>query len=155
MVLTLEDKKTSRFIEGEGMFSAFSHDGRWVAYTSREGTSFPIYVQPFPPTGVKYQIWARGIQSVWSKRSMELFSIAPAPLESVTFTTRPTFAFSDPVRVRFGGAVGFGMAAQNPDTMPDGQHFLILVQPGGNGVGPQIQVVLNWVEELKRRVAER
>ena len=38
------------------------------------------------------------------------------------------------------------------DVSPDGQRFL-MVQPGGPDQTPtQIQVVLNWVEELKRKV---
>jgi serine/threonine protein kinase/Tol biopolymer transport system component len=152
MLLSLHDKKTTSI--GEGSFSAFSADGRWVAYTVREGTAYPVYVQPFPPTGVKYQIWPAGIQSVWSKTGMELFSLAGSQLEAVSVTTRPTFAFSSPVHVPIQ-AVGFGRAAQNLDTMPDGQHFLILVNPGGNDAAPQIQVVLNWVDELKHRVAAR
>lgn len=159
MVLTLKDRKTTRFSEGPGLFGAFSPDGRWVAYTGRDGTAFPVYVQPFPPTGVKHQIWADGIQSVWSKNSMELFAVARARPEAVTVTTRPTFSFSNPVRVNLGGSiggvVGFGPVSQNLDTMPDGEHFLVLVNPGGNDPEPKIQVVLNWTDEMKQRVAAR
>jgi eukaryotic-like serine/threonine-protein kinase len=159
MVLSLKDRKTTRFTDGEGLLGAFSPDGRWIAYTGRDGTAFPVYVQAFPSTGVKHQIWADGLQSVWSKKSMELFAVARARPEAVTVTTRPTFSFSNPVRVNLagslGGVVGFGPVSQNLDTMPDGEHFLVLVNPGGNDPEPQIQVVLNWVDELKQRVAPR
>jgi hypothetical protein len=38
------------------------------------------------------------------------------------------------------------------DVSPDGQHFLML-KPGEQESAPtQINVVLNWFEELKRRV---
>jgi hypothetical protein len=86
---------------------------------------------------------------------MELFSLSQAQLEAVTVATLPTFAFSSPARVHLGSAVGFGTPVQNLDTMPDGQHFLILVNPGGYDPQPQIQVVLNWLDELKQRVAAR
>src|SRR5262249_23574598 len=131
MVLSLKDRKTTRVTDGEGRLGTFSHDGRWLAYTGREGASSPVFVQPFPSTGVKHQVWSNGFQAVWSKSTMELFAVSP-PLEAVTVTTRPTFAFSNPVRVPVGAAVGFGPAAQNLDTTPDGQHLLILVNPGGN-----------------------
>jgi eukaryotic-like serine/threonine-protein kinase len=158
MMLSLKDRKTTLFSD-KSRSGAFSPDGRWVAYTGREGTAFPIYVQPFPSTGIKHQIWADGTQSVWSKSRMELFAVVRSLPEVVTITTRPTFAFSNPVRVNIGGnlggVVGFGPASQNLDTMPDGEHFLVVVNPGGNIPEPQIQVVLNWTDELKRRVAER
>jgi hypothetical protein len=40
--------------------------------------------------------------------------------------------------------------------MPDGQHLLEVIDAGQGQTGapsaPQIQVVLNWFEELKQRV---
>ena len=37
--------------------AVFAPDGKWVAYASGEGrTRSAVYVQPFPPTGTKYQI---------------------------------------------------------------------------------------------------
>jgi hypothetical protein len=41
----------------------------------------------------------------------------------------------------------------NYDVSPDGQRFLMLKPSESTGVAPtQINVVLNWFEELKRRV---
>ena len=47
--------------------SAFSPDGKWIAYSSNAGpetnspaTNFAIYLQPYPPTGVKYEISQSG-----------------------------------------------------------------------------------------------
>jgi hypothetical protein len=37
--------------------------------------------------------------------------------------------------------------------MPDGKHFLGIAAGGGTQGPPSIQVVLNWFEELKQRVA--
>ena len=74
----------------------------------------------------------------------------------MTVTTRPGLAFS-PAPVVFRGAVGFRPGAQNLDTMPDDQHLLILVNPGGKGNDPdhEVQVVLNFADELKHRVTAR
>ena len=101
---------------------------------------------------MKYQIWADGIDAVWS--GQELFAVAKTQLEVVSVTTRPTFASSRPVRVPFG-AVGIGPVVAKFDIMPDGRHFVHLRHPGGVEAVPQIQVVLNWLDELKQRVAAR
>ena len=39
--------------------AVFSPDGRWVAYSSNEAGANRVYVQPFPATGAKYQLYAR------------------------------------------------------------------------------------------------
>jgi Tol biopolymer transport system component len=153
MMFSFADNRVSPFIE-EGSFSAFSPDGRWVAYTHREGTRSPVVVEPFPATGAKYQVWANGSPSLWSTDGKELFANAGPPyrFEAVTVTLRPAIAFSKPLPTDFGvgNVVGTGPQVRNVDIMPDGQHFLMLVQPGGWYPVPQIQVVLNWTEELKR-----
>ena len=46
----------------------------WPTPVAR-GTRLPVLLQPFPPTGVKTQVWANGVQAVWSKRRMELFAV--------------------------------------------------------------------------------
>jgi serine/threonine-protein kinase len=158
MIVSFADKKIAPFLD-EGGFSAFSPDGKWVAYTHKEGTSFPLVVQPFPATEAKYQVWATASHSLWSRDGKELFANTGPPyrFEAVTVTTQPTIAFSRPVTANFGrgNMVGNGPQVRNFDIMPDGQHLLILVNPGGNDPEQQIHVVLNWVDELKRRVAER
>jgi hypothetical protein len=77
-----------------------------------------------------------------------------AALASVT--TRPTFTFGNPVPVprRF---VDRGPAFErNNDITLDGKRFLGVVAAGQNAASavaaPQIQVVLNWFEELKARM---
>jgi serine/threonine-protein kinase len=58
--------------------SAFSPDGRWLAYPSNlfnESSAFDVYGQPFPPTGVRNPITQNGRTSaVWSSGGKELFS---------------------------------------------------------------------------------
>jgi hypothetical protein len=49
---------------------------------------------------------------------------------------------------------GVGPLVKNYDVLPDGR-FLILTNPTGRDAIPQIEVVLNWVDELKRRLNER
>jgi hypothetical protein len=69
--------------------------------------------------------------------------------------TRPTFTFSDPNPIPRGFTEGTSPAFQrNYDMLPDGRSLGIIVsaanQPGGP-LGGQIEVVVNWYEELKLR----
>src|SRR5262245_11553537 len=72
------DHKTKSLISGEtNQFQAyFSPDGRWIVYTSTESGQPEIYVQPFPPTGAKYQITTTGGASpLWSPDGKQIFYI--------------------------------------------------------------------------------
>src|SRR5262249_21446869 len=57
--------------------AVFSPDGRWVAYSAREKGRLrnSLYVQPFPPTGAKYQINREedGHHPLWSSDGKRLF----------------------------------------------------------------------------------
>jgi len=166
-VLSLNDKKAARFDAVESPATTltgavFSPDGRWVAYASREGrTSSAVYVQPFPPTGAKYQISKNaedGHHPMWSPDGAELvFTPGPVPrLDAVRVTTQPSFTFGEatPVPRPF---LNLGPGLERPyDISRDGQRFLGLIDAAQTQAGapaaPQIQVVLNWFEELKRLV---
>ena len=133
--------------------AAFSPDGRWLAYqvadaTSAEGTT---YVQPYPLTGMKYEI-ARGGRPQWSPDGKELFFIpAPSQFLAVGVRTEPTFSVTPPYSLirRFGLAPP---AAPRPyDILPDGRFVAVdAANQSGETPTQQIQVVLNWFEELKR-----
>ena len=138
--------------------AAFSPDGRWVAYatamTPRNAVDSAIYVQPFPATGATYQVSKNGDQGhdpLWSRDGKELFYVPlPNQFAVVTMTTLPTVGFSNPVPVerRFGGA---GPTTPRPfDITPDGR-IIAPLDTSQTQAGTQIQVVLNWFEELKQR----
>jgi len=138
--------------------AVFSPDGRWVVYASTEGYRTTIYVQPFPETGDKFQLVAKGSDSpheaVWSPDGKELFyNPAPGRFEAVSVTTRPTFAFGNAVPVAKQLTMSPSSARRVYDITPSGQ-FVGLVPVGqaeaGAALAPQILFVLNWHEELKR-----
>ncbi len=86
----------------------------------------------------------------------ELFYVAsPNLYVAVSVTTRPTFSFGNPVPVP-SPAMRSPRFERNTDIMLDGKRFLGVVAAGqtasGAAAAPQIQVVLNWFEELKARV---
>jgi len=72
---------------------------------------------------------------------------------AVDIATQPGFSVGKP-RVLFEGRYEPTPATfPNYDVSPDGQHFLMLKPAEASEAAPtQINVVLNWFEELKQRV---
>jgi eukaryotic-like serine/threonine-protein kinase len=156
-------KKAEPFSQGRSVFplnAVFSPDGRWVAYAMYEtGTAIDnpsgttgIFVEPFPSTGAKYRIMSRGLQPLWSPDGKELFYSAGG-LFVVTVTTARGFEFNRSVQLPRAFELPGPSAARAYDIMPNGQRFIAIVPsgPGQAAVTSQIQVVLNWFEELKRQ----
>jgi Tol biopolymer transport system component len=79
--LSLREKKATR-LKGISatnlrMSPAFSPDGRWLAYVSNANDRTTVFVEPWPRTGVKYQLVSAPGDSphemVWSPDGKELF----------------------------------------------------------------------------------
>jgi hypothetical protein len=152
----------------ETIGATFSPDDRWVAYTwtdaqapNRGSTNRGVYIQPFPATGVMYQVPRefRDFHPAWGATAAELFYIPTAVrLSVVSVQTKPNLTF--------GKAVNLPTAAtrdraspeiRDYDVTPDGQSFLSSVPVGDEGVSAvagttQIRVVVNWFRELQERV---
>jgi serine/threonine-protein kinase len=141
------------------MNAMFSPDGRWVAYGSDESGTDAVYVQPFPTTGAKAQISRGdvGHHALWSRDGKQLFYIpGPGRFTVVNVTTQPSFSVSAPVPAP--RAFNTGNAQTSPrshDIGPDGRMLgIVNARPEAlaPGAAQQINVVLNWFEELKQRV---
>jgi Tol biopolymer transport system component len=162
--LSLTDKKVTPVggIQSPNPPSAtFSPDGRWVAYSvPTPGTiAGSVFVQPFPTTGATYPISKGGFHPTWSPDGKELFYFAgggAGQFVAVSVTTRPTFSFGNPVSVPRPFVERGPASERNNDITRDGKRFLGVVAAGQTASGapaaPQIQVVINWFEELKARV---
>ena len=132
--------------------SVFSPEGRWLAYMSSESGRQEIYAQPFPGPGGKRQISTEGgREPVWA-RTGELFYRNGNQMMAVEITTEPTFSAGTP-KVLFEGDFQRGAVSRaNYDVAPDGQRFVMIQVNDPDSGATQINVVLNWFEELKRRV---
>jgi hypothetical protein len=140
--------------------AVFSSDGRWVAYASSgRPSNKTIYVEPFPPTGVKHQLLDRAAgqpnHPAWSPDGAQLFyNPGPGRFEAVSVTTTPALTFGNPL-VLHRSFPGASLATRRPfDVMRDGRILSTIVagqaEPG-RPFTPRVQVVLNWFEELKAR----
>jgi Tol biopolymer transport system component len=155
-VLRLGDHKAQPFLRTQFNESVprFSPDGRWLAYISNESGRYEIYVQPYPGPGGKLQISTEGgTEPAWNPNGRELFYRKGDKMMAVDVATQPSFTVGKP-RVLFEGRYEPSPATTpNYDVSLDGQRFLML-KPNEQEASPptQINVVLNWFEELKRRV---
>ena len=130
----------------------FSPDGRWLAYASNESGRNEIYVRPFPGPGEKVTISAEGgNEPVWPRNGRELFYRSGGAMMAVDITMNPTLSAGKPKRL-FEKPYELSLALwPNYDVTPDGQRFMMVKRIDDN-VPAQINVVLNWTEELKRLV---
>ena len=130
--------------------AVFSPDGQWLAYASNESGRFEVYLRPYPGPGGKTQISTEGgTQPVWA-RNGELFYRNGDKMMAVGIETEPEFGIGKPQPIFEGQYAQGGWARPNYDVAPDGQRFLMIKQEQTEGA--QINVVLNWFEELKRLV---
>jgi serine/threonine-protein kinase len=148
--------------------AAFSPDGKWLAYASNAdpnpnnpSTNFAIYVQPYPPTGVKYQIsQTAGTWPIWTAGGRELIYRPNADggvqrLNLVTISLSPAPAFTSEKTLPIEGFLPI-INYREYDVLPDGKA-LVMVFPAERGQNaappaPRIHTVMNWTEELKARV---
>jgi serine/threonine-protein kinase len=137
----------------------FSPDGRWLAYTSNESGRAEVYVRPFPRTdGVARLVSIDGgLDPVWAPNGASLYYRgASGYIMSVPITPAATFTPGRPEPLfRFDGTYRMSMTGTGYDIHPDGQRFIMVSEgdaPSTASSPQQVHVVLNWFEELQRRV---
>jgi serine/threonine-protein kinase len=133
----------------------FSPDGRWVVYAAKDtGREEEVYVQPYPGPGGRVTVSrGGGIEPVWSPTGGEIFyrSLAGRRMLAVEVRTEPTFSVAPP-QVLFEGNYPVGSSYWSDyDVTPDGNEFLMVAGP--ETAPPGLQVVINWLAEVKRRLA--
>jgi Tol biopolymer transport system component len=125
----------------------FSPDGRFIAYVSDESGRREVYVQPYPGPGDKVAISTQGgTNPVWSANGKELFFRQGEAVMVAQVKTTPVFTTSRERRLYASSDLGF---RPEFDASPDGKRFVMVHQDPGSWP-TQINVVLNWFDELRR-----
>jgi serine/threonine-protein kinase len=164
-VLSMEGDHTIRLILRE-KYSEFqpriSPDGKRIAYTSNESGKNEVYIRLFPKVEEgRWQVSTSGGDSpLWSPDGRELFYLNGDAVMAVPVITERGFGLETP-QVLFRGTfvpASSVVGDRNPwDISPDGKRFLMMKESTsdtskGPVPRPQINIVLNWTEELKQRV---
>ncbi len=136
---------------------AFSHDGRWVAYGSNESGSMEVYVRAFkgPASGPvgKWQIsTGGGAMPIWSRNGREVFYQSPRNQIMVSdyIVRGDSFVASKPRVWSTQQLLPTGFT--NFDLAPDGKRFAIAPDPGAPLAEVRVTVLLNFFDELRRRL---
>ena len=157
------ESQAEGFIDADAnlLYPDFSPDGRWLAYVSNETGDPEVYVRPFPDGAPVARVSPNGgTQPVWSPDGQQLFYTRREPPDNydslevmvVDVETEPAFRPGQP-RMLFEGPYQGSIPIRSFDISPTGDRF-VLNEPIDPEPQPvtQINVALDWFEELKRLV---
>ena len=128
--------------------AAISPNSQWIAYQSDETGLTEIYVQPFKGAGSRILVsTAGGKAPVWARNGREPFyrqqsAMMVVPVSNDVFG-KPEMLFDGPFLADNAGHPSYDVAL-------DGERFLMIRT--AQETMRQLKVVLNFDEELKRRV---
>ena len=133
----------------------FSPDGRWIAYTSEDSGQPEVYVRPFPGPGGKWIVSiSGGVGPVWARGAHQLFyeTMTGTLMVADYETGSDSFIPGRPRPWAASGTLARGTA--NYDVAPDGKRVVALLSEESEQTKSNLQltVLLNFVDELKRRV---
>jgi len=146
-------RKPQRFIVSPAAeFSpSFSPDGRWLSYISNESGQNEVYVVPFPQRDGKYQISTRGaFYSRWQPDGKTIIYLTGNEVMEVDVRLSPSFDFSPPRKIIDLPQSWNGFW----DVSSDGKKFIIGIAKSGEIQAAQVNIVVGWFEELKKKFAE-
>jgi hypothetical protein len=133
--------------------ASFSPDNRWIVYTAVLSDGAFAYVSPFPvgAGGHRKIMNATANSPVWHRD--EIFSIAlGGGLQVLGIKTQPAPDWTNPTTLfTLQGIAAPAQGTTNYDITRDGKQLLLVVPDVAAAESIQeIQIVLNWHEELKR-----
>jgi eukaryotic-like serine/threonine-protein kinase len=153
--------------------ATFSPDGKWIAYSTGEQRATSenyVFVQPFPPTGAKYQIsqtGENGHHAMWSRDQRFLFYVPTVgTFVRRPITTGPSVTFGNPVQVPRRFPVAAPVTPRTFDINIDGRVVGVIGRDTTSSISgttatsvqtaiTEVTVVLNWFEELKAKVRRK
>jgi serine/threonine-protein kinase len=144
-------------------WAILSPDSKWIAYNSDESGQQEVYVAPYPSMSPRTRVSiSGGRHPLWSPDGRELYYRTSASLAAVT--ERALSVNTKVIAVSVESAPGLKIGTPHElfegpyfnsghdwAITPDGRAFLFIRdKEGQNGPG-EMNVVLNWFEELKRK----
>jgi len=131
----------------------FSPDGNWLLYTSNLSGRTELYLRPFPGPGPVTQLTKDGVTTPYRWIGYEIFfrqtlggdqlmTVSVDTLPKLPGTPKPVFPIPDDLSVQ--------------DVARDGR--VLFIKGGGSTLDPsqqsrELYVVINWIEEVKQKLA--
>jgi serine/threonine-protein kinase len=128
----------------------FSPDERWFAYSSHEAGTWEVYVRPFSDPGGKIPISkGGGFEPRWDANGSKLYHRNGDEMWVVSYEAEAEFKPGQPEFLFKRHLYGNVLAVQTYSVAKDGRFLMIQEDLAP---GTQINIVVNWFEELKRLV---
>jgi Tol biopolymer transport system component len=122
--------------------ASFSPDGRFIAFELAEPGGENVYIQPFPGPGPRTPVSVgEGREPFWGRDGRRLFYEGEQHLMVVPVQTAPVLSVGRP-------QVYSEALPESREVAGDGRALRLV--PTSTIGGPQLEVVLNWFEELQR-----
>lgn len=136
----------------DAFMPSLSPDGKWLAYATNESGRYEIYVRPFPGPGAAVQVsQGGGTEPSWSRDGNKVYYRGERRMYVASITTGAGVSITNR-RVLFTDAFDgdMPMPHRNYDLTHDGKFIMIAANTGD---APQTIVVLNWLQELRAKLA--
>jgi serine/threonine-protein kinase len=131
--------------------AALSPDGRLLAYQSNESGRHEIYVRDISGAGGRWQVSTEGGEEPhWSHDDRELYFRNNDIFMGAAVDTKRSFKADTPQKL-FSGTFNLrSNSGVSYDVNPRDGRFLMIRPAEDYAAVAQVQVVLNWFEELRR-----
>jgi Tol biopolymer transport system component len=139
--------EATQFNESEAQVSP---DGRWIVYVSDETGKYQVYARPFPGPGGRVPISIEaGVSPRWSGNGREVLYLDPANSQLMAVDIEA--GSSSPLRPGQPHAL-FRQASGDWDVTADGKRLLVKTLPQTEESKANLELIVNWFEELRRKV---
>ena len=135
---------------GQSTTVALSPDGRWLAYSSDDGTGarYDMYIAPFPSMSPRRLVSRDGgIEPRWSRNGRELFFKSGGQMMAVSVAEGPALDVGDPHPLFPLAGYRTARNRQQYDVAPDGR-FLMIRDPRPGEAAPVVYAP-GWLAELR------
>lgn len=154
--LPLQGERTPKVLfEQRGLASGkVSPNRKWLAYESAESGRTEIYVRKFNGGAEKRQISTEGGEhALWSRDGGELYFRSSGAKGTMVMSTTigkgEEFTFSPPRALFRFGCITAG--PHDYGVMGNGQKIVCIKEPEAETKATQVNVVLNWASEFKKK----
>jgi Tol biopolymer transport system component len=148
-IFAVNDNQSRRIVGPSAVWGGrLSPDGRLLVYSSSDSGNFEVYVTPFPDASPRWLV-GDGSDPTWSPNGQDIYYRNGARLMAARVdTTAGARVLSRRVVVEPFLPPMYDDYAVHPDG-----RTLILVRPTGTTQAREVNVVVNWAQELRRVVA--